>query len=97
MTITPEDARRIVRSDHKDWKEVPDSRTLLGQRRWVTETRAVFRHKPTGKTYAMNWDAPSTELQEDIDAQDMFGHQPEIELQEVVWKEVTVEQWVAVA
>jgi len=93
MILPIDKAEQIVHGDHEDWCKVEDTECITGQRRWTTEKEAIFLHKPTNTTYLLWWNKGSTECQEDTD---MWCGDTEVELSQVVEKEVLVKQWIPV-
>jgi hypothetical protein len=90
MELTPEEGRRIVYDDHVDWSPV-GTEDIIDNRRWVIRCCQVFEHLPSGKHYQLSWSEGATEVQ---DERPFECEQPDPI--EVVWKEVTIKQWVPV-
>ena len=91
MKLTREQGREIVRNEHFDWIQVGEE-TITGQRRWVTEIEAIFKHAPTGKHYLFDWERGSTESQDDTEPFEYDDPHPvEVEL-----REVTKMEWIPV-
>jgi hypothetical protein len=62
MKLTKEEGRDIVWNDHEDWEEI-ESETD-GNNRWSIFHTGVFKHKPSGKFYSLNWSVGATETQD---------------------------------
>lgn len=92
MIISKEEAEEIVYEDSKDWEMLRKTKNIICTSRWTKTYEAVVLHKPTNKHYQIEWNVGATEIQEGIDAFDSN----EVELIEVVEKEVLVKQWVPV-
>lgn len=92
MIISKEEAEEVVFEDSKDWEILRNTKNIIYTSRWTKTYKAVTLHKPTNKYYHIEWTVGATEIQEGIEPFDT----DEVELIEVVEKEVLVKQWVPV-
>ena len=92
MELTGEQGRNLAYGELDGWSEVPGTKKIVVQRRWLTEWEAVFEHAASHKYYQMKWDQGSTECQEDSKP---FKYSTPT-LIEVELREVTKKQWVPV-
>ena len=90
MKLCQEDARAMVWGDSEDFEEVEVN--VVDNTRWSIVKDGIFRHLPTGKFYSTSWSVGATEYQDE----QPFEYEEEVELQEVVPKQVTVTQYVPV-
>lgn len=90
MILKGSEAKDIIFEDHDDWEFVEKS--ILGQRRWVTEKRSIFLHKPTGKFYAFYYDMPSTECSGESD-DTLWGDNEDVTVDEFAKVEKTILVW----
>lgn len=88
LILTPDEARRIVYDDHKDWKVVEE--VMIGTSRWSIEKETIAKHLLTDKYYRFCYQVGATEMQ----YESPYEYDKEAEAVEVVSKEVTVVQWV---
>lgn len=63
MELTREEGRDIVCGDHEDWCQVEGTRRIVGLLRWSITVWGVFKHKPSGKHYSLEWREAATEQQ----------------------------------
>jgi hypothetical protein len=92
MKLTPDEARDIVYESHEDWSKVRNTEELTDQTRWSVCYTAVFKNNLTGKFYRFNWSCGATEQQDE----QAYEYDTEVEVNEVVEKEILVKQWVNV-
>ena len=92
MKLTGKKAQTIVYDDHVDWESVRNTEETTGHSRWSIYSTAIFRHCPTNKYYRFNWSTGATEMQDERP----FEYDKEVEVFEVVEKEVTRKEWVVV-
>ena len=87
MILTPEDARDIVWEDHEDWQKIRVD--IVDSTRWSIVYEGVFLHIPSNKHYLLGWRKGATEMQEE----QPFEYEDEVEAKEVELVEVVVKQW----
>lgn len=87
MTLTKEVAESIVYNDNEDYKEVEVS--IIGQGRWNTQFKGIYKHIPTDKHFQIYFSKGSTECQDEELFYDYI-----VEAIEVEKKQVMIEQWV---
>jgi len=92
IKLTGEQARFIVWGEDEDWKMVKGTKEIVDQGRWSTAYEAVFLHIPSGKYYLFGWSRGSTECQDEKP----YEYDKEVDIPEVVEKEVLVKQWVVI-
>jgi hypothetical protein len=92
LTLSADEARRIVYEDHEDWDLVPGTEKITGNSRWSLEKIGVFKHGLTGKHYRFGWSVPATEIQEE----QPFEYEKEVVVLEVSLQEVTRQEWLPV-
>lgn len=90
MKLTGEDARAVVYGDHDDWESAEEP-TTDGHTRWAVQYSGVFLHKPSGKHYMFCWQRGATEMQDE----QPFEYEKEVEPVEVEKKEIVRHEWVA--
>lgn len=88
IKLTPEEARSIVWEDHDDWEMV--QKDITGKNRWSIDYSGIFKNLPTNKYYMFEWSTGATEQQDE----QAYEYDKEVEVVEVVEKEVMVKKWV---
>lgn len=92
MKLTGKEARDIVWGDSDDWEEVINTVRAIDKSRWSIEKEGVFLHKPSNKYYKFYWQVGATEMQDE----QPFEYEDEVEPVEVELKEVIVQKWIPV-
>lgn len=90
LILTKEDAQDAVYGDNEDWVEVKNSRTIDDNSRWSIYESAIFQHLTDNKFYRFFWSKGATEGQDERP----YEYDDEVEVYEVVQKEVTRLEWV---
>ena len=90
MKVTVEEARNIAWDDSADFRMVEES--VYDTSRWSIHKTGICEHIETNKFYELSWSVGATESQDEGPFEYESG---DIELYEVVQKEVTVTKWVS--
>jgi hypothetical protein len=92
MKLTAKEARDVVFDCSDDWSEVQGTVEITGKSRWSIQKEGVFLHKPSNKYYLFEWQVGATEMQDE----QPYEHDYDVEPVEVELQEVVVDQWVPV-
>ena len=77
ITLTPEEARKIVWGDHNDFDPIQE--TVDGLTRWSVLKTAIFQRNSDQKFFEISWSEGATEQQ----YEEPFEYEKKVELQEV--------------
>lgn len=89
ITVTKEEARRIVWEDTSDFILVESSVTDTS--RWSIQHEGICQHIESEKYYFIDWSVGATEMQ---DEGPFEYHKGDVTLTEAIQKEVKIMKWV---
>jgi hypothetical protein len=93
MKLTGKEARDVIYGDSDDWEEVTGTVLIVDKSRWSIQKEGVFLHKPSKKHYEFYWQVGATEMQDE----QPFEYDKEVEPVEVELKEVIIQKWMPVS